>query len=159
MEDNSNYEKLKEDAQRYYNDIKHVFSPVLNNAVSFSAEGFNHIIYKRAHAERERTSQIMRMKLLPLAKKLVEVATTFQEYEETLHECEVKHFKKRIITSKPVYYWGLIAILEGRKIKVIIRKIGENGSLHFWSIVPGWVTNTYRDTKFITTMKGNPEED
>ncbi len=31
--------------------------------------------------------------------------------------------------------------------------------LHFWSIVPDWVTNKYRDIKFYTTMKGKPDED
>jgi len=44
-----------------------------------------------------------------------------------------------------VRYWGIIAIIEGRKIKVIIRKIGDNGALHFWSVVPAWTTNRYRD--------------
>jgi len=40
-----------------------------------------------------------------------------------------------------------------------IRYKDENGKLHFWSIVPAWTTNKYRDLKFYTTMKGNPEED
>lgn len=60
---------------------------------------------------------------------------------------------------KPVRYWGIIAITEGRKIKVILRKIGDNGQLHFWSIVPAWTTNKYRDMKLFSTMKGNPDED
>jgi len=38
-------------------------------------------------------------------------------------------------------------------------KIGDNGNMHFWSIVPDWTTNKYRDAKFVSTMKGNPEED
>ena len=46
-----------------------------------------------------------------------------------------------------------------RKIKVIVRKIGGNGNMHFWSIIPAWITNKYRDTKFDTTMKCNPDED
>jgi len=61
--------------------------------------------------------------------------------------------------NKIVKYWGIIAIIDGQKIKVIIRKIGDNGFLHFWSIIPAWTTNKYRDTKFFTTMKGRPEED
>ena len=58
-----------------------------------------------------------------------------------------------------VKYWGIIAIISGQKIKVIVRKIGNNGSLHFWSVIPAWTTNKYRDTKFFTTMNGCPEED
>ena len=56
-----------------------------------------------------------------------------QEFEETIKEFEVKNRKKRERKSKPVQYWGIIPIFEGRKIKVILRKIG-NGQMHFWSI-------------------------
>lgn len=97
--------------------------------------------------------------MLSRAVKLVERSTTYQEYEETLKEFEVKSHKKRVRKSKLVKYWGIIAIIDGRKIKVIVRKISDNGQLHFWSIVPAWTTNKYRDMKLINTMKGNPDED
>lgn len=159
MEDLSNYEKLREDTQKFYNTVRKIYSPVFKQEVYFTAEGFNHIIFNNARSERERHSQILRFKLLPLAIKLLKISTTYQEFEETIKEFNVKSYKKRIKKSQVVKYWGIIAIINGRKIKVIIRKIGENGSLHFWSLVPAWVTNKYRDTKFFTTMKGDPEED
>jgi hypothetical protein len=159
MEDLSNYDKLREDAQKLYMTTRPVHSPALGEYVYFTAEGFNHIIFKGSRTERERPSQISRFKLLPRAIKLIELSTTYQEYEETLKEFEVKSYKKRILKTKPVKYWGIIAITNGRKIKVILRKIGDNGQLHFWSIVPAWVTNKYRDAKFFSTMKGNPEQD
>ena len=159
MEDLSNYEKLRGDAQKFYSGIGKIFSPAFNQDVYFNAEGFNHIIFKGARSERERPSQVLRFKLLPLAAKLVKTSTTYQEFEETLKEFEVKSFKKRVKKSKPVQYWGIVAIIDGRKIKVILRKIGENGIMHFWSIVPAWTTNKYRDIKFYATMKGNPDED
>lgn len=159
MEDLSNYEKLKEDSQKFYNAIGRIYSLALHQEIHFTAEGFNHIIFKSARTERERPSQILRFKLLPLAVKLIKESTTYQEFEETIKEFEIKSFKKRAKKSKAVKYFGIIAIINGRKIKVIIRKIGDNGAMHFWSIVPAWITNRYRDTKFFTTMKGNPEED
>ncbi|MDO8408034.1 MAG: hypothetical protein Q7S95_02240 [bacterium] len=159
MEDLSNYEKLRDDAQKFYASTRPMESPALREFVHFTAEGFNHIIFKGARSERERPSQILRFKLLPKAIKLIILSTTYQEYEETLKEFEVKSFKKKVRKSKSVKYWGIIAITDGRKIKVILRKIGDNGQLHFWSIVPAWTTNKYRDAKFISTMKGNPEED
>jgi len=159
MNDLSNYEKLREDAQKFYNEIRTVQSPALNENIYFNSEGFNHIVFKKSRSEREKSSQMLRFKLLPLAKKLIEVSTTYQEFEETLKEFEVKSYKKRIKKTKPVKYWGVIAIIENRKIKVILRKIGDNGSIQFWSIVPAWVTNKYRDIKFFSTMKGNPDED
>jgi len=158
MEDVSNYNKLKESAEQYFHSVGKVYCPAFDEAVHFVAEGFNHLVFKSPRSERERPSQILRFKLLPLAKELVELTTTYQEYEETLQERVVKRHKHIEKRSLPVQYWGLIAILRGRKVKVIIRKIG-NGQLHFWSVVPAWVTNKYRDLRFFSTMKGNPEED
>ena len=158
MEDISNYENLREDTRKLYDEARLIHSPALDDRVSFTAEGFNHIIFKAARRERERSSQVMRFKLLPRAIRLVAHANTFQEFEETIKEFEVKARKKRHKKSKPVRYWGIIAIFEGRKIKVILRKIGE-GQLHFWSIVPAWTTNKHRDARFVSTMKGSPEED
>jgi len=159
MEDISNYEKLKRDTSNYYSTISRVYSPIFNEEIVFNAEGFNHIVYKTTRTERERPSQILRFKLLPLAYKLIKLATTFQEFEETIKEFDVKKHKKKIKISKSVKYWGIIAIINNRKIKVILRKIGENGKIHFWSIVPTWTTNKYRDVKFFSSMKGNPEKD
>ena len=159
MEDLSNYDKLREDAQKLFSATRPVLSPALNDYVHFTAEGFNHIIFKGSRSERERPSQILRFKLLPRAIKLIALSTTYQEHEETIKQFEVKSHKKKMLKPKPVKYWGLIAITEGRKIKVILRKIGDNGQLHFWSIVPAWTTNKYRDMKLFSTMKGNPDED
>jgi len=159
MEDVSNYEKLKENAQNFYSQIGSVFSPAFKEKVYFTSEGFNHIIFKSSRTEREKSSQILRFELLPLAIRLLRESTTYQEFEETLKEFEIKSYKKRIKKSRLVRYWGIIAIVSGTKIKVIIRKVGDNGTMHFWSIVPAWVTNKYRDARFYTTMKGNPGED
>lgn len=158
MVDISNYDSLRDDTRAWYKSLKPIQSPALNNLVHFTSEGFEHIIFKRARAERDKSSQMMRLKLLPRAVKLIEQSTTFQEYEETIKQFAVKRRKKNELISKKVVYWGIIAIVNERKIKVIIRKIGE-GQLHFWSIVPAWTTNKYRDTRFISTMKGIPEED
>lgn len=159
MEDLSNYEKLREDAQKFYNAIGSIFSPAFNGKIFFDSEAFNHIIYKKSRSEREKSSQILRFKLLPLAIKLIKIATTYQEFEETIKEFEVKSFKEKTRKTLSVRYWGIIAIIDGRKIKVIVRKVGDNGSFKFWSIVPSWTTNKYRDNKFFSTMKGNPDED
>lgn len=138
MHDISNYERLRKDAQNFYHNVRPILSPALDEYVHFTAESFNHIVFKSARRGREKTSQTMRFKLLPRAVKLIECSTTYQEFEQTLKEFEVKSHKKRIRKTKPVTYWGIIAIVDGRKIKVILKKVGDNGQLHFWSIVPDW---------------------
>src|SRR3989344_140654 len=150
IDDLQGYNRIKFEAQQFYSSIGHVRSPALNQDIHFNSEGFNHIIFKNSRSERERPSQILRFKLLPLAIKLIKISTTYQEFEETIKEFDIQTYKKRVRKSKPVRYWGIIAIIDGRKIKVIVRKIGDNGGVHFWSIVPARVTNKYRDTKFFT---------
>ncbi|MBX9803403.1 MAG: hypothetical protein K2Y04_11640 [Caulobacteraceae bacterium] len=158
MEETSDYEPQKAVAQEIYARTKPVHSPAIGELVTFTAEGFNHVLFKGRRSERERSSQIMRFKLLPWAIRLIKHANTFQEFEETNREYEVKVRKRRRLKTKLVRYWGIIAIFQERKIKVILRKIG-NGQLHFWSIVPAWTTNKHRDVIFGSTMKGDPETD
>jgi hypothetical protein len=159
MENDKEYQTQRDRALNIYNKMNSVFSPTLQVKITFPAESFNHIIFKNARSERERSSQLLRFKLLPLAKKLVELSTTYQEYEESFSEITLKKHKKKIKANRAIKYWGIIAILDGQKIKVILRKIGDNGFIHFWSIIPAWTTNKYRDAKFYTTMKGCPAED
>jgi hypothetical protein len=159
MEDISNYEKIRGDAKRFYEQIGKVFCPAFKADVIFSSEGFNHLVYKNDRRERDKNVQIMKFKLLNLAQQLVKLTTTFQEYEETLQEFRIKKFKKVVQETKVVRCWGIIAILEHRKFKVVIRKIGDNGQYNFWSVIPAWVTNYHRDIKLVSTMKGDPNDD
>ena len=71
MEDFSNYEKLKENTSSFYLEIRKIFSPALNEEITFSAEGFNHLVFKGSRSEREKSSQILevifeRQHLLPI---------------------------------------------------------------------------------------------
>lgn len=159
MEDISNYEKIKSDSSKFYQQIGKIHCPAFEQEIVFNSEGFDHLIHKNDSREREKGVQIMKFKLLPSAKKLIGLTTTFQEYEEGLREFRIKKFKKTVQETKVVKYWGIIAILDNRKFKVVVRKVGDNGQMHFWSVIPAWVTNQYRDIKLISTMKGNASDD
>jgi hypothetical protein len=158
MSNISDYDKIRADAKQYYSTLIPLNSPALNMLVSFSSKGFNHILYRKDRNERDRDSQILRFKLLSRSYELVGLSTTFQEYEEEMKDFWVVKGSQKVLVSKQVKYWGLIAIIRERKIKVILRKIG-NGNVHFWSIIPAWTTNKSRDAKLIKTMKGDPEND
>jgi len=61
-------------------------------------------------------------------------ANTFQEFERRITEFKRKGCKWRTSTFKPVRYWGLISIFQGRWFKVVLRRNGD-GQLEFWSIM------------------------
>jgi hypothetical protein len=121
MSNEANYEKIREEGESFYRKIGKIRCPALNGElVHFNSEGFNHLIYKGNRSERNRHDQITKLKLLPKAKKLVEISTTYQEYEEAVKELRVQKFKKIVRESKIVKYW---------------------------------------DIRFLSNMKGNPEDD
>ena len=81
----------------------------------------------------------MRFNLIQKAVCVIRLTTTLQEYEKTHN----------------TLYYGFIAIIDGWKIKVIVKKVG-NGAPFFWSVIPNWITNRKRDKFF---YKGNMEKD
>ncbi|MDB5237034.1 MAG: hypothetical protein JWL88_136 [Parcubacteria group bacterium] len=152
------YEEARAKAQELYSGTKPLYCPALGEKVHFTAEGFNHILFGKKKSERDPSQQLARFSLLERAVRLIGLSTTYQEFEETSKEIEVKWKKKRMLRDVPILYWGLIAIVQNRKIRVVLRKVGT-GNIHFWSVIPGWITTKRRDIKFMTTMQGNPEED
>ncbi len=153
------YLELKNRAQILYAEIGKILCPVFNKTVYFTSEGFNHLIFKNPRTPRDQGSQISRFELIHLAKELIAITSTYQEFEEIYTPQTVKRHKRKIQENILIKYWGVIAIIHNRKIKVIIKQKGENSNLIFWSIIPSWSTNKYRDLRFISTMKGNPEQD
>lgn len=159
MQDISNYEKIREDTNNFYKNIGKIYCPAFNNEpVFFTSEGFNHLIYKSERKERNKEVQIMKFKLLPKAKELIQISTTYQEFDESLKEVIRKRNKKLTKETAIAKYWGLIAIIHNTRIKVIIRQIG-NGQKHFWSVIPAWRISYYRNIKLIDRASGNLEED
>ena len=141
------YETTRKAAKMYYLSLSKVFCPALNEEVSFTSAGFNHIMYKKGGITRDYAFQIPRFKLLPKAFELLSIATIFQEYEKNtrLHHNISSTTSNEIV--KTIQYWGIIAIVGDQKIKVVVRKVG-NGHAHFWSIIPAWITNQKRDVLY-----------
>jgi len=159
MQDISNYEKIREDTHNFYGQMGAIHCPALNNElVHFTGEGFNHLIYKGKRRERSKNDQITKFKLLPKVKTIVEISTTYQEYDESFTTLRRKRFKKTVEETATVKYWGFVAIIQNFRVKVIIRQIG-NGQKQFWSVIPAWRINHYRDIKLVSMAKGNLAED
>lgn len=135
MESSPSLSEIRKRAKRYYNSIGRRFCPALNEEILFTAEGFNHLIFKRRRSGRGQTSQLTRIELLPLAVKLIETATSYKKVRRTTRAINIKIGKKRVREVRPIWYWIFSDRLDGHKIRVILRKIGDHGGIHFWSVM------------------------
>lgn len=153
------YEKAKEEARTLYSSFGKVRCPALGNEyVSFLSEGFNHLVYKRAKKPRDQSVQIMRFKLLEKAKTLLEVTSTFQEYEEGYEYCVVNRHGKSVKENMLVKSWGFVAVISKFRIKVVVQQIG-NGQKQFYSVIPAWITRHYKGIKLVETSLGGLTND
>ncbi len=153
MTDTHDYEEIKAEAMALYGQANTVYCPALASEVTLNAGGFKHFIHKGRHIERDKRVQIARFKLLPQALHLIKITTTHQEYEERLQEFGKMDHKRRRKEKRIVKFWGLIAIIDDRKIKVVIKQAGEGARKQFWSVIPAWITSKQRDAKLFSTMK------
>ena len=56
--------------------------------------------------------------------------------------------------GKICYYWAFEAVVDKRRIKVIVRQVGK-GKKHFWSVIPAW----RRIRGIVINAKGKLNED
>ena len=140
------FEQLKETAKKEYEALIEIRCPYFNENIKFTSEGFQHMLFKGASKlkMRDRSTQIMRLKLFKLAAELLRITKTVQEYHLQKQFITVTHHNKKETVLKDVEYWGFIAILHARKIKVVVKQTG-NGAKKFWSIIPNWRTGKSDD--------------
>jgi hypothetical protein len=133
MKNKENYKTEREKYFDIYKNFKTSYCKAFESEIVYNAKGFSHIIYKTGNKERGRNEQLQRFQYLELAKEFLEHTNTFQEYE--------------YLKENNIYYWGLIAIYKNIKLKVIIKRNGENGKYYFYSVIPNFVTSPKRDKK------------
>lgn len=134
----------------YKNKIKDIFDKTKtvkcpafeNEEINFNAKGINHLLFKRDRSQRDSKRIETNVRLLPSAIYLLQNATFWQEESE---------YKKE---GKVYKFWAFEAVVNKRRIKVIVRQVG-NSKKHFWSVIPAW-----RKDKFgvINAKKRNLEK-
>lgn len=92
--------------------------PAFREIVYATRSGWDHLVEAKKRAKKE---QIRRLESLPLAKKLLETATTYQEH--------------RVGKDKITHYFALVGYIGGRKIKVVVRSKGFNEKKYFLSVM------------------------
>lgn len=114
----SNLEKAQINAWKFYQIWRKSgsISPAFNGErIYVSRLGWNHLVSPRK--KRTAKEKIRRFQALPLAKKLIEHSTTYQEHR----------------TDHGISFWALSAHMDGQKIKVILSS--KNTKKYFLSVI------------------------
>lgn len=149
----AHYEEIRKDAAKLYGTFGATECLALGQSVHFNSGGFNHLVYHAPKKERDRRAQILRFDMLEKAKFILEVSTTYQEYDEEIIYKKVNRHGNWISMNVVVRCWGFVAIVRKFRVKVVVKQEG-NGAIEFLSVAPAWFTKRYRDIKLIDTSIG-----
>lgn len=114
------FDKIQEQAYEFYFRKwrgNEKICPALGEVVYATRAGWDHLV--DPPKGRGKSDKVDRFRVLPLAKKLLETATTFQE--------------KRV---RGIYhYWAIEAVMGGTRIRVIVSSRGPRGRRIFYSVM------------------------
>ena len=123
--------KYKDQIKKIFDKNKEIFCPAFpKEKIIFNAKGINHLIYKGGRSRRELSRIETNIRLLPSAINVLKVMPLAQE--ETFYTRKDKKYQ----------FWTFEAVIDNRRIKVIIRQVGR-GRKHFWSVIPAWRKDRY----------------
>ena len=126
-----------QEAQEIYRTLGQIRCPYFQASIHFNSQGLEHLRRKSWNRGRDRRDQFMRLKHLARAPEILRLSRTVQGIEET-HEWQRQHrhgqWEKVMV---PVTYYEFVAVLEGRRFKVIVKQL-PGGERIFWSLIPFW---------------------
>lgn len=154
--DLENFEEVRIKAEDLYKTLEAVYCPYFEEKVSFSAQGLEHLKFKRPRVARIQQDQYMRLKLLHVAPVVLKTSSTLQGIWETKNFERTRIHSRTDIILKIVTYYEFVAVIEKIRVKVIVKQI-DSGEKFFWSIIPYWGID--KNTKMRKLYSGYPEED
>ena len=133
------FEKVKNEAEEYYNSLGPVRCPFLKKDVQFNKYGFEHILSKSWNRGRSTIEQYTRLRLLPKVVDIIKISHTLQEYDDRKMMIRQKINSRWEKRPKTVRYYVFISIIVslGVRFKIVIKEI-EGGLPYFWSVYPSW---------------------
>lgn len=141
--DLAKFNKLKKKTEEKYKKIGYINSPALKTKIHFNSNGFHHLRYDGHRSERSKKVQQSKFRFLDKAIEIIKKSTTIQEYRRSL--CPIgKPNSKGFKRTGLIEWFGFFAITSfsnATRIMVVVRKVGEKGQYHFWSVMPYWSLN------------------
>jgi len=135
------FRKLKEKTKSDYDSVVSIYCNALKSDVVFNSDGWHHLRYDFTRSERSKKNQYNKFKHFNDSVDVIKKTMTIQEYRRAI--CPVgKTDKNGLRKTKIVEWFGFYAITSFSKrirIMVVVRRIGEeNGTYHYWSVMPYW---------------------
>ncbi len=134
MEIDINYfNERREKARTIFTAQKAIYSPYFRADIVLNSDGFHHLQFS-ARRERDKREQLLKFSLLPLALEIIRKSGTIQEYRKLLTPIGKKSAHDGSVPMKEVEYWGMVAIVgsKGIKVRAVLRRVGD-GNITFWS--------------------------
>jgi len=130
------FNSRKTKARELFYAQKVIRCPYFSTDVVLNSDGFHHLQFS-ARRERSKRVQLLKFWLLPFALDTIRKSGTVQEYRKMLTPIGKPSPRDGAVPMKEAEYWGFIAIVGDRKLKirVVLRRIGT-GNLTFWSVMP-----------------------
>ena len=119
---------LKELRKLEYSRWKPLKCPLLDEDVSFNKYGFYHLTHDGRDRIRKESAQRMRLNLLPDVRKAIYRAREFGAEKRVIPADQNKF-------GKEIAYYELVYRFNNKKaVAVGLRRIGQVGKLHFYSV-------------------------
>jgi len=133
LSEEDHFRAVKEKAQAAYSTQREIYNPYFKTTVILNSDGFHHLQFS-ARRERNKSEQLLKLRLLPLALEIIKKSGTVQEYRKLLTPIGKKSPRDGSVPMKEVEYWGLVAIVGEKRIKIrtVLRRVGT-GNITFWS--------------------------
>src|SRR3989344_4940518 len=127
------FNERKKKAEEIFFAKKAIFNPYFKTEIILNSDGFHHLQFS-ARRERNKREQLLKFSLLPLALEIIKKSGTIQEYRKLLTPIGKRSPRDGSIKMKEVEYWGLVAIVgtKGIKVRTVLRRVGD-GNIIFWS--------------------------
>ena len=133
--DENYFNRKKEEAKAVYSAQKTIYNPYFKTNVVLNSDGFHHLQFS-ARRERNKKEQLFKFSLLALGLEIIKKSGTIQEYRKLLTPIGKKSARDGAVPMKNVEYWGLVAIVgaKGIKVRTVLRRVGD-GNITFWSVM------------------------
>lgn len=129
------FNEQREKAKTLYTAEREIYCPYFKTKIVLNADGFHHLQFS-ARRERNKSEQLLKLKLLPLALDVIRKSGTVQEYRRMLTPVGKPSPRDGSVPMKEVEYWGFVAIVGDKPISIraIVRRVGT-GNITFWSVM------------------------